>query len=542
MIENQFQFLFKFAIMGAALTNKEGIFIQCNQALQELFGYSEEELTPLSINNLIHPEDRAKSYQLFEELFSGRRTCFNQKNRYFRKDGHLIWVDISVNVVCDGSSCPQYALATLQTIKDVGEELRWCKQERLDLRDAYTQLEKRLTEETDERLKTKTCLQQETTQRQKVEAALKTQQAFLQTLINLYPGTIFTKGSFAVVTDASTLETMESELQQAKEQLRAVLDAMPGFVAWIDCEGKYLGVNQYMANCFNLSPDDFVGQDLSFLKNSSELVDFMTQFVANSASTSRQEILVNVNDSKRNYLMIAQKYDLDSLAVLIGIDVTECKLTEANIQISLKEKDILLQEVHHRVKNNLQVISSLLDLQSQKIEEPSMLEVFQESQNRVKSMALVHEKLYQSKDFAKINFAEYTESLTNYLFKAYSPITGNIKLELNINDVDLNIDTAIPCGLIINELVSNALKYAFPNRHSGTIKITLYSKSDRQLSLIIQDDGIGVPKNWDLQNAGTLGIQLVKILTKQLKGTIKLDKTKGSKFIIVFPEISDTKA
>jgi PAS domain S-box-containing protein len=542
VIEKHFQPLFKFAIMGAALTNKEGIFIQSNQAFQELFGYSEEELESLSVSQLTHPQDRAQSSQLFEELFSGGRTCFSQENRYLRKDGCLVWGDICVNVVCDANNCPQYALATIQTINDIDEELHSYKQAGLNVNDVYTQVEKRLTEESDERIKANTCLQQEIKKRQKAEATLKSQQAFLQSLINLYPGAIFAKGSFAVVTDASTLEAMESELQQAKEQLRAVLDAMPGFVAWIDCEGKYLGVNQYMADCFNLSPDDFVGQDIRFLKNSSELADFMTQFMVDTAQTSRQEVQVNVNDSERNYLIIAQKCHPNSLAVMIGIDVTEGKLTEAKIQISLREKDLLLQEVHHRVKNNLQVISSLLDLQSQKIEEPSMLEVFQESQNRVKSMALVHEKLYQSKDFAKINFGEYTESLTNYLFRAYAPMTGNIKLELNINDVDLSIDTAIPCGLIINELVCNALKYAFPKRDSGKISITLHSERNNQLSLIVQDDGVGVPKSWDLHNAGTLGIQLVKILTKQLKGTIELDKTKGSKFIIMFPEISDTKA
>lgn len=295
VIEKQFQPLFKFAAIGAAITNKEGSFIQSNQAFQELFGYTEEELNPLFFSQLTHPEDRAESRQLFEELFSGQRTSFIQKNRYFRKDGRLLWGDISVNAVCNANRFPQYALATIQTSKDVGEELHLYKQAYLDLNDAYTQVEKRLIEETGEHIKANTCLQEEITKRQKIEATLESQQAFLQTLINLYPGAIFAKGSFAVVTDASTLEAMESELQQAKEQLRAVLDAMPGFVAWIDCEGKYLGVNQYMANCFNLSPDDFVGQDLSFLKNSTELVDFMTQFVTNSASTSRQEILVNVN-------------------------------------------------------------------------------------------------------------------------------------------------------------------------------------------------------------------------------------------------------
>jgi PAS domain S-box-containing protein len=542
-VEKQFQPLFKFATTAIALTNKGGIFIQSNRAFQELSGYTEEELQNLTFSELIHGEEQAESCRVFEEIFSGKGTHFVRKYRYLRKDGCFVRGDISVNVVCDSRGCPQYALITILNINDVCEELRLCKEAHLDLQNAYAQLEKQLFEETAERIKANTHLNQQIMNREKVEATFKTQKAFLQTLINLYPGTIFAQDSFAVVTDASTLEAMESELQQAKEQLRAVLDAMPGFVAWINSEGKYLGVNQYMADCFNLSPDDFVEQKLSFLENSSELADFMAQFIENSEQTSSQEVEIQVSGLTHNYLIIAQKYHKNSLAVIVGIDITKRKLAETKIQISLREKEILLQEVHHRVKNNLQVISSLLDLQSQEIEEQATLELFQESQNRVKSMALVHEKLYQSEDFARINFAEYTESLTSYLFKAYDLMAGNITLELNIdNEATLAIDTAIPCGLIINELVSNALKYAFRDRQSGTVKLTLYCEPDNYLTLIIQDDGVGFPQMWDIKSAKTLGIQLVKILTKQLKGTIELDKSQGSKFIIRFAEVSDSKA
>jgi PAS domain S-box-containing protein len=480
---------------------------------------------------LTHPDDREESIKLFHEILNGKRTHFSQKTRYFRKDGHVIWGHVSASVIGDAEGLPQYVLITIRNISD-------SKQAELNLQEAHAQLEKQLTEKTAELEQVNTILQQEIVERKKEQSAIKAQQEFLQTFINLYPNTILAKGSYTVVTDATTLEAMESELQRAKEQLRAVLDAMPGFVAWINREGQYLGVNQYMADSFNLSPEDFVGQKLSFLKNSPELSQFMTQFIAESAHTSRQVVEAQVNGLTRNYLIAAQKYHQDSLAVIVGIDITDRKLAEAKIKTSLREKEILLQEVHHRVKNNLQVISSLLDLQSQEIQAPSMLEVFRESQNRVHSMALVHEKLYQSKDFAKINFAEYIESLTNYLFKAYDLKTSNITLDLDIDDVNLNIDTAIPCGLIINELISNALKHAFPNNKPGVISIDLHSDSDNHLTLTVQDDGVGLPRNWDVKSVKSLGIQLVKILTKQLKGTIELDKTAGSKFIIKFARIS----
>jgi PAS domain S-box-containing protein len=530
-VKKQFDTIFKFSPDGILIYDRKGILIQTNSAFQEIFKYTEEELQTFSFNEFIHPDDREESIKLFQEILSGKRTHFSRKTRYFRKDGRVIWGHVSASVIGDAEGLPQYVLITIRNISD-------SKQAELNLQEAHAHLEKQLTEKTAELEQVNTLLQQEIVERKKGQSAIKAQQEFLQTFINLYPNTILAKGSYTVVTDATTLEAMESELQRAKEQLRAVLDAMPGFVAWINREGQYLGVNQYMADSFNLSPEDFVGQKLSFLKNSPELAQFMTQFIAESAHTSRQVVEAQVNGLTRNYLIAAQKYHQDSLAVIVGIDITDRKLAEAKIQTSLREKEILLQEVHHRVKNNLQVISSLLDLQSQEIQAPSMLEVFRESQNRVHSMALVHEKLYQSKDFAKINFAEYIESLTNYLFKAYDLKTSNITLDLDIDDVNLNIDTAIPCGLIINELISNALKHAFPNNKPGIISIALHSDSDNHLTLTVQDDGVGLPMNWDVKSVKSLGIQLVKILTKQLKGTIELDKTAGSKFIIKFARIS----
>ncbi|MBD0345718.1 MAG: PAS domain S-box protein [Coleofasciculus sp. Co-bin14] len=529
-IEKLFPRMFQYTPTGIALTDFEGRFIQTNQAFQDIVGYTAEELQNLSWGEFTYPDDRTENIQLFQEICTGQRTHFSREQYFFQKNGTLVWGKLSASVLCDANGLPQYVFTLLQNTSD-------SQQMHSDLQAAHVQREKQLTEQTIELEKTNTLLKQEIAKRQTVQEELKIQQEFLQTLINLYPNTVFAKGSYAVVTDSTTLEAMESELQRAKEQLRAVLDAMPGFVAWINSQGEYLGVNQYMADCFNLSSDDFVGKELGFLKHSPALAQFLAQFIADSALTSRHEIEAQVNGSTRNYLIAAQKYHQDSLAVLVGIDITERKLAEAKIQTSLREKEVLLQEVHHRVKNNLQVISSLLDLQSQQIEEQAMLEVFRESQNRVKSMALVHEKLYQSKDFAKINFAEYTESLTNYLFKAYDLATSNINLELKIDEVSLNIDTAIPCGLIINELVSNALKYAFPNNSLGTITVTLHSDKNEGFILTVKDNGVGLPGDWDVKSAKSLGIQLVKILTKQLKGTIELDKHIGSKFIIRFSEI-----
>ncbi|HEY9608012.1 PAS domain S-box protein [Allocoleopsis sp.] len=222
----------------------------------------------------------------------------------------------------------------------------------------------------------------------------------------------------------------------------------------------------------------------------------------------------------------------------IDLDITERKQAETQIKESLREKEVLLQEIHHRVKNNLQVISSLLDLQSQYIDDSAMLEAFRESHNRIRSMALIHEQLYQSKDCAKINFSEYITSLTNDLFRAYGVHPGQITLELEIEEVTLNINTAIPCGLIISELVSNALKHAFPQGRAGIIKVALYSDADNQLTLQVTDNGIGFPEDSEFRTVKSLGLQLVSVLANQLEGTLELDRRLGTQFKITFFEIS----
>lgn len=532
-IEEQFRSMFQFADASMILINNEGIITQGNPAFQNLFGYTEEEIRNLCFSNLLHPSCRTKNTSLFQELLAHKRNSFSDLNQFLRKNSDELWSNISINAVHDGNGLTQYALATIQPLTS-------SEQIQLDLQETNAQLKKQVIEQATDLMQAKTLLNQEIVKYQKLKKTLKTQKDFLQLFLNLYPNTILDQGGFAIITNANTLEAMESELQQTKEQLRAVLDAMPGFVCWVSSAGKYLGVNQYMADTFNLLPDAFVGKELSFLQNSPDFAQFMTQFLADSTATGHHVIAAQVNDSTRHYLIAAQKYHQDSLAVSVGIDITARKLAEAQIQASLREKEVLLQEIHHRVKNNLQVISSLLDLQSQQIEDSVMLEVFRESQNRVKSMALVHEKLYQSKNFAKINFPEYTESLVNYLFKAYELHSGNVILELDIDEVALNIDTAIPCGLIINELVSNALKYAFPDNRSGKVTISLHSEPYQHFTLTIKDDGVGLPMDWDFQTVRSLGLQLVKVLTKQLKGTIEITRSPGSQFRVSFAEIQSS--
>ncbi len=218
----------------------------------------------------------------------------------------------------------------------------------------------------------------------------------------------------------------------------------------------------------------------------------------------------------------------------IGHDITIKKEAEEKIKQSLSEKDVLLKEVHHRVKNNLQVISSILNLQSSYTSDKKVIDLLKESQNRIKTMSFIHESLYQAKNFSTVNFGEYIHQLTSNLFLSYGPQGNKVALKRKIKNVVLNLDLAIPCGLIVNELVSNALKYAFVDNKSGELTISLDEDKKKGIKICVSDNGSGLSKKINFRNTKTLGLQLVIVLVNQLKGKIQLDNKKGAKFTITF--------
>ena len=237
----------------------------------------------------------------------------------------------------------------------------------------------------------------------------------------------------------------------------------------------------------------------------------------------RQILLYPIKDSNNNVMEISG----------IGFDITENKINEEKITQSLKEKDVLLKEVHHRVKNNMQVISSILNLQSSYVRDSYALNLLKECQNRIKSMAFIHESLYQTKNFESVNFSEYVTTLSKNLVHTYSINTKKIKLILTLDELMLSLDASIPCGLIINEIISNSLKYAFPDNRDGIIFVTLRVDKNK-VKIEVGDNGIGIPENVDIKNTQTLGLQLVDTLVEQLSGTVKLKRSKGTIFSIEF--------
>ncbi|NBB72883.1 MAG: PAS domain S-box protein [Bacteroidetes bacterium] len=220
--------------------------------------------------------------------------------------------------------------------------------------------------------------------------------------------------------------------------------------------------------------------------------------------------------------------------VCVAQDITDRKQAEERLKASLREKEVLLREIHHRVKNNLQIISSLLHLQSKQIEHAAARTLFAESQSRIRSMALIHERLYQSDDLAQVDFAAYLDGLTEHLFRSYNVRRDTIACELQADGGSLSVDRAIPCGLIVNELVANALKHAFPDGRSGTIRVR-YAEEDDTAHLIVADDGVGTPEDVEADASDSLGLRLVRGLVQQLDGSLAIARDSGLRFTITFP-------
>ncbi len=238
----------------------------------------------------------------------------------------------------------------------------------------------------------------------------------------------------------------------------------------------------------------------------------------------------------RNMLTHAVKIYNANGFELIGVATDDTEREKSRIQLlaSLKEKEVMLKEIYHRVKNNLQVVSSLLNLQARSIQDPISKKIFIESSGRVKAMALVHEMLYRSGDLLLIDMVTYVNDLLRNLKEIYHIESNFVKFVIDVEGVRLNLDNAIPCGLIINELISNSFKYAFPDKQLGEVSLSI-KKNQNVISLVYKDNGIGVPENINFGNTKTLGLQLINSLTKQLDGNIVLDRKNGTTFILNFP-------
>jgi PAS domain S-box-containing protein len=460
--EGKYRAIYDQAYIGIARVGlKDGDFIEVNQRLCDMLGYTSEELCKMSTWQITHPEDLVTNIPERKAFLKSGNNILSTEKKYMHKNGSVVYANLTITLVKDAAGVPQYFVSVYEDI----------------------------------------------TERKKAEEQLYAQSAKLNAVFESSSHIIWTLDRNACVTSFNNNFAKFFKLHYNVE-VRTGLSMI---------SGEMVSSEDY--NNFWIKKYEAV------LRGESQ--HFETKLNSKTGRAVWREVFLN------------PIFDENGVAIEIsgiGHDITEKKSAEEKIKQSLQEKEVLLKEVHHRVKNNLQVISSILNLQSSYVKDASTLNILKESQNRIKSMAFIHESLYQTKDFSSINFSEYVINLSQNLIHSYSNVEHEIKLNLDIQNVFLNLDLAIPCGLIINEIVSNALKYAFVDS-SGEDEITIKMElSGDDLVLKIGDNGIGLPKHIDYRNTESLGLQLVVTLTDQLNGKINLDTQSGTLYTIIFKQ------
>lgn len=337
---------------------------------------------------------------------------------------------------------------------------------------------------------------------------------------------------------------MEQELRNTSSYLENLITyANAPIIVW-DCDYRITRFNRAFERLTGHREEDVLNAPLDILlpePNREEAMELIRRTLAGERWESLEVPILRKDGTVRDVIWnSANIFGEDGATVIStiaqGYDITEQKRAEERLRASLEEKETLLRELHHRVKNNLQLVSSMLILQAQHANDPTAFVAFNEIQNRIRSMALIHAKLYQAQDLAKIDFTKYLQELTAALIHSYGISTDRVSTTLNASGVMLGLNTAVPVGLIVNELVSNCLKHAFPGNRNGEIRIDLQREEGGSYILRIADDGIGLPEDLDITSTTTLGLQLVNTLVEQLKGTITLERDTGTTFIIQFKE------
>ncbi len=477
----------------------DGTLTFVNQAYCRYFGRPREELMGQTFIPLIPPEDQPLVLRALAAL-SQDNPVVSYENRVILPNGTIRWHAWTNRILFD----EQNHFIELQA---VGRDVTERKEAQEALEKARDELEIRVAQRTTELQEANERLRIELTERQRAEEALREAEFKYRTLVEQTPAITYT----------------------------ALLDEV----------GSTLYVSPRIESILGFSVDEWLADPALWFKqvHPDDREGVVTQNTHSRVSGQpfRYEYRLLAKDGRVVWIRdeaVVMKRKAAELPILQGVmlDITERKEAEEQLKISLEEKILLLKEIHHRVKNNLQVISSLLFLQSDRVKDQQTLEILKDSQNRVKSMALIHEKLYRAKDLANVDLGDYVKNLAGQLFRSYQRQSPAIRLHVNAAGVFLGIDAAVPCGLILNELISNALKHAFPNDGPGDIYVELQQDQHGQVTLQVRDNGLGFPDQVDFQNTNSLGLQLVNTLVQQLDGAIELHRNGGTEFIITFAE------
>jgi PAS domain S-box-containing protein len=495
--EERLEFALAGGILGLWDKNLDTGRVGFNRRWADTLGYTPEEVARHSDlwKSLTHPEDLPSLMSAWNQHMAGRSPYFEATHRFRTNSGEWRWIfSCGKTVEHDQDGRPLRAAGTMLDITDRKKAEDALRQSQLDL-------ERRVDKRTSELFRANEQLKQEILYRKSIEAILR----------------------------------------RNEERYRAVVEDQSELICRFLADGTLTFVNEAYCRYFGRRSDELLGKQLYEMipecdKNS--VTKQLVELNARNRSSTLEHRAIGA-DGRHRWQQWTNRVILDEMGnpaefQAVGRDITDRKNAEDQLLASLKEKDVLLQEIHHRVKNNLAVIHSLLGLQSGYVEEEVQRRMFKDAQARVKSMALAHEKLYQSRNLAALDINEYVDSLTDHLVGSSQGSGYGITLIKEIEDVSLKLDTAIPLGFILTELVSNCLRHAFPNGEEGTIHVSLKPAGADAFELVVRDDGVGMPKEVDLKNSTTFGLDLVDTFVQQLGGKIETFREHGTEIRLQF--------
>ena len=330
-----------------------------------------------------------------------------------------------------------------------------------------------------------------------------------------------------------------SRLEKVEERMKLLLESIEDIFIMQDLDGKYLYFSS--SSCYGLTTEDMLDKKPFDFHKPEFAARMMKRIkkVARSGKSLTEEIEVPLKGKKLWFLEQSTpvKDEAGNVVAITTIcrNITKLKKKEEQLQVSLREKEVLLREIHHRVKNNLQIISSLINMISMRTKNRGAIDLFWEARNKIQTMALIHAQLYEREQFDSINMVKYVDDLTNYLTKVYNTVERSITAVVKGTPVYLNVNQAVPCALALNELISNCFKHAFEGRDRGRIVISMGMLSGGMVKISVKDDGVGMPEGVDINETESLGLELVKILVlHQLQGKIQVGRVKGTRIIIAF--------
>ncbi|MHC1743913.1 MAG: histidine kinase dimerization/phosphoacceptor domain -containing protein [Syntrophobacteraceae bacterium] len=342
------------------------------------------------------------------------------------------------------------------------------------------------------------------------------------------------------IVDLSKHQQEAQSLKQSERRYRAVFEFAPDMVILYGLDGTIIDANPVALNTWGVSREAAVGLNGPDRFWAKEDKARFPQIV--EETLRRGEIYIEIkgeHSDGRNWFAdsnakVARLGD-ETFVVVIVRDTTERRALEDRLRSALDEKETLLREIHHRVKNNMQIISSLLTLQSCNTSHEKTRTLLRESQNRILAMAMIHERLYKSEGIQQLDFREYVTDLAREVLGSFGRQADNVSMNIEIDDITLGMDAAIPCGLIIIELISNALKHAFPENRQGKVLVSLHGDGNRGLRLTVSDNGIGIPEDLDIDHLKSLGLKLVRDLARyQLRGALELSSDRGTSIHVMF--------